>query len=85
MSSEQSKDAEKNYDRIRAYRRSGHHRKHSKRKGKIWLIFKWLKRNPMKAIAFLMLFVLIYLTILFFLYDGNKNHRNTIYTNSGNR
>jgi hypothetical protein len=85
MNSEQRKDPGKEYDRRSVRRRSGRHRKHSKRKGKIWMIFKWLGRNPLKAIAFLLLFVFIYLTILFFLYNGGKNSRTTIYTNSANK
>jgi hypothetical protein len=63
------------------YRRHG---KHSKRKSSfLKLAFKWLRRNPTKAIAFVLLFVLIYLTILFFTYNNKKTLRDRNTINSG--
>jgi hypothetical protein len=53
-------------------RRSKKHTRHSKRPGTISPIFKLLKRDPIKFIGILFIVILIYITILFFLYDKKQ-------------
>ena len=57
---------------IHANRRSGRHSRHSKQRGAISHIFTWLKRNPMKLIGILFMAILIYITILFVLFDKEQ-------------
>ncbi len=47
------------------------HRKHSRKKSKLsTTILKWMKKNPMRVIAILCGLVLVYITIMFFLYSA---------------
>ncbi len=60
--------------------RSKRHSKRSKKKKKSLVsILKWMKKNPMKVIAIVCGLVLLYITIMFFLYDdkGKKVKSNS--------
>ncbi len=52
-------------------RRRRTHRKHSRKKSKLSTkVLKWMKNNPMRILALLCGLVLIYITIMFFLYSA---------------
>jgi predicted PurR-regulated permease PerM len=64
----------KNSDITRSTKR--HPRRKKGKKTVFGRILKWIKRNPLKTIAIICSCILIYITILFFLYDKEKKTLN---------
>ncbi len=73
MNSSKHKDQNAASNNANVIRHSKRHSRHSKNKRTaLKRIFKWIKRNPFKVVAILCSCILIYITVLFFLYDKGK-------------